>query len=93
MGRKSDPALEAQDQELLTHIHSLGLQAVEEYREWCAQNGLSRKLKKDWRQRSRERSIAQKSVIEQRLIRKKREQRKPTNPGRLHAKLFAEHNF
>lgn len=83
MGHSKAPILEEQDEELLKHIHSLGLQTVEEYRQWCAHHGFSRKLHKDWRQRCRERSIAQHAVIQQRLLSKKREQRNP-------AHLFAE---
>ncbi len=46
-------------------------------------HGLSRKLNKDWKQRCRERRIVQEGVIQERLIRKKREQRNP-------AELFAD---
>ncbi len=36
MGRKRCPVLDEHDYDLLKHVQSLGLQTVEEYRDWCA---------------------------------------------------------
>jgi PcfJ-like protein len=73
--KKSQDISEAPDRDLLEHIHGLGLGSVEEYRNWCAHNGFSRKLKKHWRQRCRERFHSQEAVARQRLNQQKREKR------------------
>lgn len=67
--RESDP-------DLLAHIQCLGLRSVEDYRRWCDRNGFDRKLNKNWRQQSRERSFAQETIVKGRLGQKKRESRK-----------------
>jgi len=51
------------------------LNTVEEYRQWCVSNGFSRKLKKHWKQRSRERFHVEQAAAKERLKQKKREQR------------------
>jgi hypothetical protein len=73
--RKTATATEEPDRDLLIHIDGLGLSSVEDYRDWCARNGFSRKLKKHWKQRCRERSFSQQAVAQERLKRKKREKR------------------
>jgi len=75
MGRKKPSILDEQDRELLTHIQSLGLNTVEEYRAWCADQGFSRQLIKDWKQRCQEWSVVQQAAIQARLQRHKREKR------------------
>ncbi len=79
MDRKNASKHDRQDDELLTHIKSLGLETVEEYRRWCAANGLSCRLKKDWKQRCRERSKIKAAVIQERIVRKKQQQRNPVS--------------
>ncbi len=74
--KKAAAATEEPDRDLLIHIDGLGLSSIEEYREWCARNGFSRKLKKHWKQRCRERYFSQQAVAQERLKRKKREKRK-----------------
>ena len=73
--RKTAAKIEAPDRDLLIHINGLGLSTVEEYRDWCARYGFSRKLKKHWKQRCRERYFSQQAVAQKRLERKKREKR------------------
>ncbi len=63
------------DIELINHIRSVGLRTVDEYREWCARNGFSRKLTKHRKQRGRERQLAQAAVAQERVSQKKREKR------------------
>jgi hypothetical protein len=67
------------DPDLLNHISGLGLSTVKDYRDWCGRNGFSRKLKKHWKQRCRERSLSQLDVAQQRLERRKHEQRNHAN--------------
>jgi hypothetical protein len=62
-------SIEEPDRDLLNHISSLGIASVEEYRDWCARNGFSRKLNKHWKQRCRERSFTQQAVAQERLKR------------------------
>lgn len=66
---------EEPDHELISHIHSLELGSVEEYRDWCALNGFSKKLKKHWKQRCRERFFVKQAIAENRLKQKKNEKR------------------
>jgi hypothetical protein len=54
------------DPELLTHIRSLGLVAVEDYISWCAQHGFSRRTDKHWRQRLKERVYANRAIADAR---------------------------
>jgi len=72
--RTSTPTADT-DRELGDHIHSLGLGTVEEYREWCARNGFSRKLNKHWKRRCRERFHHRQRDALDRLDQRKREQR------------------
>ena len=74
MSRKK-AASEELDRELLAHINGLGLSTVDEYRDWCAQNGFSRKLKKHWKVRCRERYFSRQHVAQERLRLNKREKR------------------
>lgn len=75
--KKRQTPTEEPDRDLLNHIEGLGLASVEDYRKWCARNGFSRKLNKHWKQRCRERSFSQQAVAQERLERRKRENRKP----------------
>jgi hypothetical protein len=79
MGHKRASKHDENDRELLTHIDSLGLQTVEDYRRWCAANGFSCRLKKDWKDRCRERSKVKAAVIQERIVLKKQEQRNPAS--------------
>ena len=65
------------DPELQMHLEALGLDSVEQYTSWCAQNGFSIRVDKHWRDRCRERYFAAQDEIKARLHRKKHEQRKP----------------
>jgi len=47
---RTDPA----DPDLLAHIRSLGLVAVENYIAWCVRHGFSRRSDKHWRVRLKE---------------------------------------
>lgn len=68
---------EQADRDLLEHIRSLRLSTADEYREWCAANGFSRKLAKDWKQRCHERYHAQEALNQACLDRRKQEKRNP----------------
>ena len=48
--------------DLETHIASLGLRTVEEYRAWCRRHGLSGASSKTWQERRQERGLAQRDV-------------------------------
>lgn len=65
------------DPELLEHIAALGLNGPDDYIQWCALHGFSRRLNKHWRQRLKERSFHTEAVCRARLTQKKRELRKP----------------
>lgn len=65
------------DPELELHLEALGLNSVEAYTSWCAQNGFSVRTEKHWRDRSKERYFAAQDAIKDRLARKKNEKRKP----------------
>ncbi len=73
---KKDPNDKA-DPDLLAHIRSLGLVAVEDYIAWCARHGFSRRTDKHWRQRLKERSYANRAIAKARLAQKKQEIRQP----------------
>ncbi len=63
------------DHELINHIRDLCLGSVDEYRDWCARNGFSRKLKKHWKYRCRERFFFKQAAAENRLKQKQSEKR------------------
>lgn len=63
------------DHELINHIHGLGLGSVDEYRNWCDQNGFSKKLKKHWKDRCRERYFVRQAIADNRLKQKQSEKR------------------
>lgn len=65
------------DPDLLAHIQSLGLVAIEDYISWCAQHGFSRRTDKHWRQRLKERTYAHRAITDARLVQKKQELRQP----------------
>lgn len=46
------------DRELQQHLASLGLATLAEYEAWCERHGFGVRLKKNWKQRCRERYIA-----------------------------------
>ena len=46
------------DANVAKHLQTLGLRGVEEYQQWCAVNGFSRRLKKSQADRRRERNVA-----------------------------------
>jgi hypothetical protein len=68
---------EKTDPDLLAHIAALGLKTTDDYTEWCARHGFSRRLNKHWRQRLKERSFRTEAICLARLSQKKRELRKP----------------
>ena len=74
--RNRSRAIEDLDPDICEHIQSLGLEGPEEYRRWCSEHGFSRRLKKHWKQRCRERYAATRLRAESRLAQKKREQRR-----------------
>ncbi|MCA9200726.1 MAG: hypothetical protein KDA87_24475, partial [Planctomycetales bacterium] len=76
--KKQQTPTEEQDRDLLNHVEGLGLTSIDDYRQWCARNGFSRKLTKHWKQRCRERSFSQQAVARERLTRKKQEKRNHT---------------
>lgn len=63
------------DADLLDHIRHVGVSTVEEYRDWCSQNGFSRQLHKHWKARCRERFHAQRETARKRLEQNRRERR------------------
>ncbi len=78
MSRKQSLAQADQpDRDLLNHIHGLRLETVEQYRDWCARNGFSKKLSKHWRVRTKERAFANRAAADARLTQKKHELRRP----------------
>lgn len=44
------------DPDLLAHVESLGLTAIDDYVAWCARHGFSRRTAKNWRQRLKDTS-------------------------------------
>jgi hypothetical protein len=65
------------DREFQPHLDALGLKSVEEYQQWCAQNGFSQRLDKHWRARCRERYFAAQQAVRQRLARAKEQKCRP----------------
>lgn len=65
------------DANLLKHIESLGLKTINEYVEWCAQHGFSRRTKKHWKERLKERAFVTRAIADARLAQTKAEVRKP----------------
>lgn len=74
---KKNESEDQPDRDLLNHISGLGLDSVESYRDWCAENGFSKRLNKHWKVRSRESYFASQEAANQRLRQKKLETRKP----------------
>ena len=75
MARKKAKQIEEPDDELLRHIRDLGLENVDEYRDWCVNHGFSKRLKKHWRQLGRERFYVRQELAKSRLKNRKREKR------------------
>lgn len=75
MRRKKAIRTEEPDRELTKHINGLGLRSVEAYRQWCGENGFSRKLNKHWKQRCKERRFADDRMVQHLLSQKKQEKR------------------
>lgn len=65
------------DAALQRHFAALGMASVDEYQRWCAERGLSARLKKNWRDRSHERWVAIRSQMERRIVSAKAERRQP----------------
>src|SRR5262249_50727373 len=72
---KQEP--EPPDPALLAHVAGLGLKTVDEYADWCARNGFSRRTDKTARQRLKERVFATRSAATDRLTRTKQQLRNP----------------
>ncbi len=77
MRTKKHDASVQNDRELLSHIQDLGLDSIEAYRLWCAENGFGKRLNKHWKQLARERYFAREAAAKSRLKTKKQETRKP----------------
>ncbi len=73
--KKASTRTDKADPELREHIVGLGLDTIEQYREWCGLNGFSQKLNKNWKQRGRERFYVRRAHAQERLKQKKREKR------------------
>lgn len=73
------------DGDLQSHLESLGLTSVDDYRTWCVQNGFSTRIDKHWRDRCKERYFAAQDAIKSRLARKRKEKR---NPHRTIQRIF-----
>jgi PcfJ-like protein len=65
------------DPELLKHVESLGLKTVAEYIDWCSRHGFSRRTKKNWKDRLKERAFVTRAVADARIAQNKMEVRKP----------------
>jgi hypothetical protein len=65
------------DRELRYHLQTLGVENVEEYRNWCRQHGFSRRLDKGGPQRQRERLVATREVATARLAEYKKKAKFP----------------
>ena len=74
---KSKKSADDLDPETLEHIRALGLDSVEDYRRWCGEHGFSRRTRKDWRERCRERYTATAERSKARLIRLRSESKNP----------------
>jgi hypothetical protein len=66
-----------EDPEFWKHLEAIGLSTIDQYRDWCAENGFSRRINKHWRERCKERSFANRAAADARLAQKKSEVRKP----------------
>ena len=75
--RKTSSADDELDARLLHHIKNLDLSSVDDYRDWCAQHGFSRRLNKSWNERCRERYVASSSIAHDCLKTRRRESRNP----------------
>ena len=73
--RKKKQRNETHDFELQRHIHRLGLDSLDSYRDWCANNGFGKNHTKTDNQKERELRFANNAAIETRLKSKKRENR------------------
>jgi len=65
------------DSDLKGHLKSLSLPTVEAYIDWCRQNGFSIAVKKNWRERCREKHFATRHLIQEKSQRRKQEKRHP----------------
>ena len=65
------------DERLRLHLHALGLENADEYKNWCRQHGFSGHLHKDWRRQQRERLIASREVATNRLAESKKKANSP----------------
>ncbi|EAQ77869.1 PcfJ domain-containing protein [Blastopirellula marina] len=64
------------DRHLRGHLKRLGLDTIEQYRTWCADNGFSDKLRKKERQRVLEIEYAARLAARRQLLRQKRDARR-----------------
>lgn len=65
------------DPDLMKHIESLSLKTIDEYVEWCARYGFSRRTRKNWKERLKERAFVTRAAAEARVAQNKIEVRKP----------------
>src|SRR5436190_7843806 len=65
------------DSEFQPHLAALGLSSAEEYVRWCAERGLSTRLKKHWRDRARERFSSQQQLVARRQKLARQQSRQP----------------
>ena len=74
---ESHQSMLAKDCELREHLRSLSLNSLDEYIEWCQKNGFGAAIKKNWKQRCKEKYFASQAKIEVRRKQLKREKRRP----------------
>ncbi len=60
-GRHRGAAAKA-NADLMSHVVSLGLEGVEQYRNWCREHGFTGALNKGWQERRKERTAARREV-------------------------------
>lgn len=87
----TEPELIA-DLDLQYHLRALGLNGLDEYRAWCCERGFSPRIKKHWKERSRERFQAAAVSIKARAAAAHRQKRQPARTLRelLSGALAAE---
>lgn len=72
-----DDLILRKDRELREHLKSLSLETLQHYIQWCEENGFSTAIKKNWKQRCKEKYAAAQSKIELRRKQLRNEKRRP----------------
>lgn len=73
----SDDDTIIRDPDFRPHLDALGLKSAQEYVQWCAQRGLSTRIKKHWQERCRERFAASEELLDRRRKLARQQSRKP----------------